>query len=104
MRVNVKLLTTLAVALILGGVVVAKAADTDTKTPGAQGLESIDKNLRKHPDNRGLENAQDRHERNQERRAAHKAHKIDRDDKVKAERPEKAERADKADRPERASR
>jgi hypothetical protein len=94
MRVKLKLLT-LCAALMLSGMGIAKAADTDTKTPGAQGLESVDKNLAQHPDSHGLTNAQTHIQDNMAERKAHKVHH-DRDDK--------AARAEKANRPERPAR
>jgi len=93
-----------AVIIILGAVGVANA---QTETKGAQGLESVDKNLNRDPDNRGLTNAQKRIEDNmadrQERKADKAAH-VKKDHADKAMRAEKAERADKADRPQRPDR
>ena len=108
MRIKAKLMGAVS-AVILGVVGVASAQTSDTKVvPGAQGLESVDKNLNSHP-NDGLENAQKRIEDNMKDREAAKA---DRDDKTvhaedngrhhdKAMRAEKVERAEKAERPER---
>lgn len=59
-------------------------ADTATKVPGEQGAASVKKNLEKDPDNKGLKNAEERHERNMER---HKEQMEKRDER-KAERHE----------------
>lgn len=85
MGVKAKILATASAAVLLGGISLAKAADTDTKQPGDQALSSIDKNLKKDPDNRGLLNAQQRIERNQARREARE--KADRDDVARPDRP-----------------
>lgn len=71
-------------------------ANAETKTPSAQGLDSVDKNLAKQPDNRGLKNAQTRIEANQKRHALHKA--------AVAERVEKPARPERPDHPERPGR
>ena len=94
MRVNLKL-PALCAALMLGAIGIAKAADTDTKTPGAQGLESVDKNLNRDSDSHGLTNAQSHIQDNIGDRAARKkaAHKADRD--AKGMRVEKAERMER---------
>ena len=39
-------------------------AQTAAPLPGDQGLSSVNKNLEKHPDNKGLQNAAERHEQN----------------------------------------
>ncbi len=83
MRINRTLLAA-ASAVMLATIGVANA---QTNVPGAQALGSVDKNLAKDPDNRGLKNAQNRIERNQKRHALHKA--------------EMAEHAEKTDHPER---
>ena len=101
MRIG-RILLAAASVVMLAGIGVANAG---TNTPGTQALDSIDKNLAKDPDNRGLENAQDRIERNQKRHAAHKAAMAERAEKAehmeKAERAEKVEHVEKVDRPER---
>ena len=91
--------TLLAAASVVMLATIGMANAAETNVPGTQALDSVDKNLAKDPDNRGLENAQDRIERNQTRHAAHKAAMKARAEK--AERIEKAERVEKAERPER---
>jgi hypothetical protein len=84
-----------ASAIMLASIGMAHA---QTNVPGAKGLDSVDKNLAKNPENSGLENAQDRIQRNEQRRAAKTKHA------EKAEKVEKVEKVDKvakADRPER---
>jgi len=48
-------------------------SDTPPKAPLEQASESVDKNLQKHPDNRGLQNAAGRIADNQERIAERRA-------------------------------
>ena len=96
MGIKAKLLAAVSAMLLLGIAGSAAAADTGSKEPGDQGLTSIDKNLRKDPDNRGLENAQDRHERNQLRQETRE--KADRDHVARLERPERPERPDRPER------
>jgi hypothetical protein len=92
MRIDRTLLAAVAAATLatLG------IANAQTTMPATQGLDSVDKNLKRDPDNRGLLNAQQHIETNQKRFAEHKADK--------AERVEKAERVDRPDRPERPER
>jgi len=124
MRVRSKLLATAAVIAVLGAAAGARADDkTAPNVPGEQGLTSVDKNLNKDSDNRGLTNAQRRIEDNIQDRRDRKAVKADRDDKTahdkdkarhdrddkglrgeKIERAEKVERIEKVDRPERPER
>lgn len=94
MGIKAKLLATASAAVLLGGISLAKAADTDTKEPGDHALTSIDKNLKKDTDkdNRGLLNAKERIERNQARREARE--KADRD-----ARPDRPVRPDHPERP-----
>jgi hypothetical protein len=92
MRIGRILLAAASVVILTG----IGPANAGTSTPGTQGLDSVDKNLAKDPDNRGLENAQDRIERNQARHAAHEAAMADR-----PERAERVEHVEKVDRPER---
>jgi hypothetical protein len=96
MDIKAKILATASAAVLLGGMSLAKAADTNTKEPGDQALTSINKNLNKDPDkdNRGLLNAKQRIERNQARREARE--KADRDDMA---RPDRAARPDHPERP-----
>lgn len=74
-------------------------ANAQTNVPGTQALDSVDKNLAKDPDNRGLETAQQRIERNQKRHALHKAAMAKHEEKV--EHLEKVDHMEKVDRPER---
>ena len=67
--------------------------------PATQGLDSVDKNLKRDPDNRGLSNAQTHIEANQKRFAEHETDKADRVEKV-----ERVERPERPDRPERPGR
>ena len=90
MNIKAKLLATTSAALLLGMVGVAKAADTDTKEPGDQALTSINKNLQKDPDNRGLLTAKQRIERNQARQEARET--ADRDNMLRPDRPARPDR------------
>lgn len=97
--------------LLLGVASTSYAADPAAKQPLDQAIESVDKNLAKDPDNKGLQNAAERlrinQERHKQKRAEQKAkreeHKDDqaekRAEREKAERPERAERPEKAGRP-----
>lgn len=96
-------------------------APATTKVPSSQGLASVDKNLAKDADSKGLRNAADRIERNEDRKEA-KKHKpahlshadqsaVDKKDSTAkpvraetAERAEKIERPAKPERPEKISR
>ncbi len=106
MRVVAKLWTA-ACAAVLFGVVGANAGD---KTPSTQGLDSVDKNLKRDPDNRGLENAQQRIEDNikdRERRQAAKSgrvHKATHKDEDRARRDHDDKAASRPEHPERAGR
>ncbi len=97
-----------AVIIILGAVGVANAQTGETK--GAQGLESVEKNIAKDKDsdNHGLTTARQKIEDNMARKAAKTDKDKARHDKAmraeKAERPEKADRPERPDRPERAGR
>jgi hypothetical protein len=71
-------------------------ANAQMTAPATQGLDSVDKNLKRDPDNRGLQNAQRRIETNQERFAEHKTEQAERMDR--AERPERPERPERAGR------
>lgn len=102
MRLKRTLLGTVSAVGILAAIGAANAQTADPKNvPGDQGLSSVEKNLAKDPDNRGLQNAKQRIEDNQADRAARKTAKTDRD---KVARAEKAERVEKADRPEKPER
>ena len=118
-------------AIFLGASSIVFAADTaTTKEPLAQSSTSVEKNVTRDPDSKGLNNASNRLEANQdkieakraakaERRLekakkaeklekAEKAEKMEKAEKVekmeKAERPEKVERVEKAERPEKVER
>ena len=103
-------------AIFLGASSVVFAADTaTTREPLAQSSTSVEKNVTRDSDSKGLNNASNRLEANQdkieakraakaERRLekAKKAEKIEKMEKMeKAERPEKVERVERLDRPER---
>ena len=109
MHIKAKFLAASCAAIVLGAVGIAKADDkTTTNVPGSQGLNSVDKNLARDPDNRGLTNARERIEDNiQDRkdRKADKAHKAAHaKDKVRHDRDDKGMRAEKAERPDKANR
>src|SRR3990170_18002 len=99
------------ILLLLGVASTSYAADPAAKQPLDQAIKSVDKNLARDPDNKGLQNAAERLQTNQERyekkRAEQKAkrqeHKDDQAEK-RVERPEKAERPERAERPEKAGR
>jgi hypothetical protein len=78
----------------------------DDKMPMTQGAASVDKNLERDPDNKGLKNAGNRIKRNQERFEDRRDKRADRrEDRVeRAERAERPERAEHAERPDRAER
>ena len=93
MRLKRTLFGTVSALGMLGAIGAANAQTADpTHVPGAQGLTSVEKNLGKDPDNRGLQNAKQRIEDNQ----ADRATRVD-----KVDRPQ---RPDRPDRPERAGR
>ena len=121
-------------ALFLGASSMVFAADTaTTKEPLAQSSTSVEKNVTRDPDSKGLNNASNRLEANQDKieakraakaqrrlekakkaekiEEAKKAEKIEKAEKAekaekmeKAERPEKVERVEKAERPEKVDR
>lgn len=76
------------------------AADTDAKQPLDQAVKSVDKNLAKDPDNKGLQNAAGRLQTNKERHdkkraekdARHKAKVAEKDAKRQAKMNERAEK------------
>src|SRR5713101_3813768 len=90
MDIKAKILATASAAVLLGGISLAKAADTKTKEPGDQALTSINKNLQKDSDNRGLLTAKQRIERNQARQEARET--ADRDDMLRPDRPARLDR------------
>ncbi len=104
MRVVAKLRAAACAAVLFGVVGVANAGD---KTPSTQGLDSVDKNLKRDPDNRGLENAQQRIEDNIKDRERRETAKSDRDHKTTHKNKDRARRDHDdtaASRPERAER
>ena len=100
MRVNENLIGAMSAVIIILGMVGAANAQAG-ETRGAQGLESVDKNLNRDPDNRGLENAQKRINDNMAERKAKAAHAKA---KNKARHDDKAMHAEKAERPEKVDR
>jgi len=96
--------------MFLGISGISQAADSTAKKPLDQAIESIDKNLAKDPDNKGLLNAAERLQTNKERyeqkRAAQNAKRLEHsgDRAERAERPERIERPEKIERPERVAR
>lgn len=109
---------TVGTAFLLSVASMSYAADTATKQPMDQAVKSVDKNLAKDPDNKGLQNAagrlqtnQERHEKKRAEKEARRKAKIERKEarhqaKInqraeKMERPEKAERPEKMERPNR---
>jgi len=105
---------------LLGIASTSYAADTATKQPLDQSIESVDKNLAKDPDNKGLQNAAERLQTNKERQAkkreaqaakreAKSLKKAERkaakeSERQEAGRPDKAERPEKTERPEKVER
>ncbi len=74
-------------------------ANAQTNVPGTQALDSVDKNLARDPDNRGLETAQQRIERNQKRHALHKAEMAKHEEKADIEKVDHMEKVDRPERP-----
>lgn len=75
--------------------------------PMQQGAKSVNKNLRKQPDNKGLQQASDRIDDNRERfrdKHSDRTSTADRVEIEKVAKPERPERPDKTDRPERPER
>lgn len=72
-------------------------ASTAAQPPLTQGISSVEKNLKKNPDNKGLQTASERLKENQER--LEEAQRADR-----PSRPEIAQRPEKIDRPQRPGR
>ncbi len=109
-------------ALFLGASSMVFAADTaTTKEPLAQSTTSVDKNLTRDSDSKGLNNASTRLEANQDKIEAKKAARAEKrldkakraeklekakkaEDTEKAEKVQKAEKVEKAERPEKAER
>lgn len=95
------LLFAAASTIALSAIGSANAQAADDNVPNARALESVDRNLQKDPDNRGLQNAQKRLEANEQRhklqRADAMADRVERIDRV--ERVERVERVDRIERP-----
>lgn len=113
---KIKTVIAIATLSLLSFASAGYAADPVTKQPLDQAIESVDQNLAKDPDNKGLQNAADRlqtnQQRQQEKRAEQEAKrqaKIDKragkmSDHHDAERMEKMDRPEKAERPEKMER
>lgn len=67
-------------------------AQSDSAKPLAHATESLDKNLQKHPDNKGLQNARQRLEDNQNR---FEDRRMDRSERM-ADRPDRPQRPEAA--------
>jgi hypothetical protein len=100
-----RILAAIVSALFVGAVhaQTSTAKPSDDKTPLTQGISSVDKNLEKKPDNKGLQNADKRLRANRDRIEARRVER-DNDRAERAERPERHERAERAERPERTER
>lgn len=114
--------TALAAALSLAALNAAFAADpvagtttstttsstgtvtTTSQPPLTQGIKSVSKNLERDPDNKGLQNAQQRLLDNQTRQELQRTEREHRVETAKLERVERVERAERVERPERPSR
>lgn len=103
---KIKTVITVATVFLLSVAGTSYAADTAAKQPLDQAIKSVDKNLAKDPDNKGLQNAAGRlqanKERHDEKRAERAAKRQDKKERhaERAERPEKTERPERAERPE----
>lgn len=92
----------LAIAGLLFGVAAAQAQTVSNngaaQPPLTQGTTSVDKNLKRDPDNKGLQNADQRLQTNQNRLEARKAKVETRVDTAKAQRMERPDRPERAGR------
>jgi hypothetical protein len=79
-----KLALMAGLALVVGAAFAQNSAPSP-KTPLTQGTSSVDKNLERDPDNKGLQNAAERQQRNRERFD-------ERDRPARVERPERPAR------------
>lgn len=77
---------------------------TNDKKPLDQARTSVEKNLEKDPDNKGLQNAAERLKENQERIEARKNEKRERSETAKVERAERPSRPEAPQRPEKLER
>jgi hypothetical protein len=100
-----RIIATIVAALFVGAAYAQTSTSkpSDDKAPLTQGISSVDKNLEKKPDNKGLQNADKRLKANQERMEARRV-KRDNDRAERAERPERAERAERPEKTERSGR
>ena len=102
---TVRIIAVIVSALFVGAAYAqASTKPSDDKAPMTQGAESVDKNLEKNPDNKGLKNAAGRIKRNQERLEDRRDRRAARQDDERAERAERPERGERGERPERAER
>lgn len=95
-----------AVTLLLLSVAgTSHADDPATKQPLDQAMESVDKNLARDPDNKGLQNAAERLQTNKERHEKKRAEQKAKRQKQKGDQAKKrAERTEKPARPEKSGR
>lgn len=80
-------------ALLIASVSVAQAETTNQ--PVAQGAASVDKNLSKNPDNKGLQNASEQLKENEAKIAEKRADKTSDDAKHKKDKKDKREHMEK---------
>lgn len=91
--------------LLLSVAGTSHADDPATKQPLDQAMESVDKNLARDPDNKGLQNAAERLQTNKERHEKKRAEQKAKRQKHKDDQAEKrAERSGKPARPEKPGR
>jgi len=81
----------IAATILLAAATAAHAADTATPLPGDKGMASVNKNLEKDPDNKGLQNAAAQHEKN---RIKHQEQAEKRSEKKEKHMENRAERAE----------
>ena len=97
----------IAAAILLATTVTAHAADATTTLPGDKGISSVNKNLEKNPDNKGLQNAaaqleknRIKHEEQAEKRSENQEQHMEKSAEIRAERHDSAAtRPPKVDRP-----
>lgn len=93
----------ISAAILLAVASVAHAAESTTALPGDKGLASVNKNLEKNPDNKGLQNASGKLEQNRLKHAEQAEKRNEKHEKhmeKKAERVEsRAERREAMGRP-----
>lgn len=95
----------LSTFLLASATIVRAETAPPAKVPGDQGIASVNKNLEKNPDNKGLQNAAERlqanrekHQEQMKKREAHKQMKVERHD-MKTERHGNMSRPEKPGRP-----